>query len=122
MKIFIVDDSSRIRSRLAAMIHSVEGVELVGEAVNARDAVNGILGLAPQSVLLDLSLPDGSGIEVLRKVRRVKPETVFIVLTNHCEPQYRRACESAGAAYFLDKSIEFERVPEIVREIAATRH
>lgn len=122
MKIFIVDDSGPIRSRLAAMVQAMEGVELVGEAVNARDAINGILGLAPHSVLLDLGLPDASGMDVLRKLHPIRPSIAFIVLTNHSEPQYRRACESAGAAYFLDKSSEFNRVPEVIREIASTRH
>ena len=122
MKIFIVDDSKPIRSRLAAMVRAMEGVELVGEAVNARDAMMGITGLAPHSVLLDLGLPDGSGMDVLRKLHPIHPGIAFIVLTNHSEPQYRRACERAGAAYFLDKSTEFDKVPQIVRQIAATRH
>ncbi len=76
----------------------------------------------PDSVLLDLNLKGRSGIEVLRAVRAQAPGIVFVVLTNHAEPQYRRACTLAGAAYFLDKSTEFDRVRDVIAEIAATRH
>ena len=91
-------------------------------AANAPEAVAGILGTSPDSVLLDLNLGGRSGIEVLRTVHREQPGIVFVVLTNHAEPQYRRACSAAGASYFLDKSTEFERVRDVIAEIAATRH
>ena len=60
-------------------------------------------------------------MQVLRALHPQAPEIVFVVLTNHAEPQYRRACERAGAAYFLDKSTEFDRVPGVIAEIA-NRH
>jgi DNA-binding NarL/FixJ family response regulator len=84
--------------------------------------VDGILRTHPDSVLLDLNLMGKSGMDVLRAVHPQAPDIVFIVLTNHSEPQYRRACARAGARYFLDKSTEFERVREVIAEIAATRH
>jgi len=121
-RIFIVDDSADIRSRLATMLRELEGVELVGEAATAREAIDGIACLDPHSVLLDLGLPDASGVEVLRAMAPSRPATVFVVLTNRSEPQYRRACERAGAAYFLDKSSEFHRVGEVIQRIASTRH
>ena len=58
----------------------------------------------------------------VKTIRPKAPDIVFVVLTNHAEPQYRRACTEAGAAYFLDKSSEFDRVREVIAEIAATRH
>ena len=76
----------------------------------------------PDSVLLDLNLGGTNGMQVLRSVHPLHPEIAFVVLTNHAEPQYRRACERAGAAYFLDKSTEFERVAAVIAEIAATHH
>ena len=120
--VFIVDDSASIRSRLADMLSTVDGISVVGEAANAGEAIDAILHFRPDSVLLDLNLMGRSGIEVLRAVRPQAPEIVFVVLTNHAEPQYRKACAKAGAAYFLDKSCDFERVPDVIAEIAATRH
>ena len=120
--VFIVDDSISIRSRLAEMLRGMADVSVIGEAATAPDAVDGILAKRPETVLLDLNLSGRSGIEVLRTVHKQAPEIVFVVLTNHSEPQYRRACTLAGAQYFLDKSTEFQRVREVIAQIAATRH
>jgi DNA-binding NarL/FixJ family response regulator len=121
-RVYIVEDSAGIRARLAEMLSRMERVSVVGEAGSAREAVAGILRVRPDSVLLDLNLMGRTGIDVMRSVRPAAPEIVFIVLTNHSEPQYRRAATDAGAAYFLDKSREFDRVREVIAEIAATRH
>lgn len=118
-QVFIVDDSAAIRLRLQQMLARCDGIAIVGEAGELTDAIDRILALRPHSVLLDLNLYGRSGLEVLRAVRIAAPEVVFVVLTNHAEPQYRRACSAAGARYFLDKSRDFERVPEILAEIAA---
>ena len=120
--VYIVDDSAAVRSRLVEMLAAMPGVKLAGEADTAAEAVEGILQARPDSVLLDLNIAGRSGINVLRAVRYRAPGIVFIVLTNHAEPQYRRACTLAGARYFLDKSTEFERVRDVIAEIAATRH
>ena len=120
--IYIVDDSPAIRSRLADLLGRIEGVQVVGEAADAPRAVTDILALRPDSVLLDLNLGGTNGMQVLRSVHPLHPGIAFVVLTNHSELQYRRACERAGAAYFLDKSTEFDRVAAVIAEIASTRH
>ncbi|HET9471464.1 MAG TPA: response regulator [Usitatibacter sp.] len=121
-RVYIVEDSAPIRARLAEMLSLMERVSVVGESGNAREAVAGILRVRPDSVLLDLNLMGRTGIDVMRSVHPKAPEIVFVVLTNHAEAQYRRAATEAGAAYFLDKSNEFDRVREVIAEIAATRH
>jgi DNA-binding NarL/FixJ family response regulator len=73
-------------------------------------------------VLLDLNLMGHTGIEVLRSVHPKAPKIAFVVLTNHSEPQYRRACTEAGAAYFLDKSSDFDEIPRVLAEISARPH
>jgi two-component system, NarL family, response regulator DevR len=120
--VYIVDDSDSIRSRLGDMLRRIDGVDIVGEAATAADAIAGILDSRPHGVLLDLHLTGRSGIDVLRAVHPQAPEVVFIVLTNHAEEQYRKACAKAGARYFLDKSCDFERVPGVIAEIAAHSH
>ena len=120
--VYIVDDSASIRSRLAEMLTRLDGVSVVGEAASATEAIAGILRLKPDSVLLDLNLMGRTGIDVLRAVHSREPGIVFVVLTNHAEPQYRTACTKAGAAYFLDKSCDFDRVPDVIAQITATLH
>jgi DNA-binding NarL/FixJ family response regulator len=120
--VFIVDDSDSIRQRLIAMLGSMADVAIVGEARSAAEAIDGILATNPDSVLLDLNLGTSSGMEVLSTVRRQLPVVEFVVLSNHSEPQYRRACAKAGARYFLDKSTEFDCVRTVIAQIAAQHH
>jgi two-component system response regulator DevR len=120
--VFIVEDSPLIRTRLAEMVSAMSGMRLVGEAGSASEAIAGIKLTQPDSVLLDLNLMGRTGLDVLRAIRPLSPAIVFVVLTNHSEPQYRQACMEAGAAYFLDKTSELGCVSAVLAEIAATRH
>jgi DNA-binding NarL/FixJ family response regulator len=122
MNVFIVEDSASIRERLAAMLGDIEGVTVVGQAETPAEALEGILRTRPDSVLLDIQLTGGSGLDVLRKAHSQVPATVFIVLTNHANPQYRRVCMEAGAAYFFDKSNEIARVRQVIAGLGVTRH
>jgi DNA-binding NarL/FixJ family response regulator len=119
--VFLVEDSPAIRVRLAAMLENIAGVTIVGEAETAAAAVEGILRMRPDSVLLDFQLLAGSGLDVLREVHPLEPDTVFIVLTNQPDDRYRKLCLDAGADYFLDKSNEFEKAVELIAGLA-TRH
>ena len=122
MNVYIVEDSASIRERLAAMLGDIEGVTVVGQAETPDEALEGIVRTRPDSVVLDIHLVGGTGIEVLRRGRQQSPGTVFIVLTNYANPQYRRACMEAGAAYFFDKSSEIAKVREVIESLGATRH
>lgn len=116
-QLYIVDDSPAIRARLLDLFSTVDGIRIVGEADNAPKAVVDILALRPDTVLLDLELADSTGLQVLRAVHPQLPDVTFVVLSNHSETQYRRACSRAGAAYFLDKSTEFDLVRDVVAQI-----
>lgn len=120
--VFIVDDSFPVRERLLSMFAEMEGVSVVGEAESPTFAIKGILKTKPRFVVLDIHLRDGSGIEVLRGVESIAPETVFIVLTNYPSQQYRKAYMEAGASYFLDKTVEFSKIAEIISAPEATHH
>lgn len=122
MNVFIVEDSASIRERLAAMLGDIEGVTVVGQAETPAEALEGILRTRPDSVVLDIHLVGGTGIEVLRQAHLQIPGTVFIVLTNYPNAQYRRICMEAGAAYFFDKSSEIAKVREVIEGLGTTRH
>jgi two-component system, NarL family, response regulator DevR len=120
-KVFVVEDSAAIRHRLIEILDDIDGAEFVGEAESPDAAIAGILAARPDCVVLDYRLLGGTGVDVLRAVRPVLPETLFIVLTNHPNPQYRRICMQAGASWFFDKSTEFARVKEIIAEFRSTK-
>ena len=121
---YIVDDSDSIRRRLVSILEAIDNVSVVGVASNASEAIAGILAVRPDFVLLDLNLKSGShsGMDVLRIVHLQLPAVELVVLTNHSEPQYRRACARAGANHFLDKSTEFDSVRTIVLDIVEKQH
>lgn len=117
MKVFVVEDSAAVRERLVEMIDELSDVEVVGEADAYEAAVNGILATRPDVALLDISLAEGSGIDVLETVRRTLPDLRGIMLTNYVTPQHLKAAADAGALFFLDKSSDFERIPEILEQL-----
>ena len=116
-EVFIVDDLPLMRERLRELVGEVSNVSVVGDAGTTGDAIAGILATRPSCVLLDYQLIGGTGVDVLHAVHRQSPGTVFVVLTNHPDPQYRRACMDAGADYFLDKSTEFDRIGDVLRQL-----
>jgi len=117
MKIIIVDDSPLVRERLISMCADLEGVQVVGEAENVLEAVRAIKRLHPDLVVLDIKMPLGSGIDVLRHIKKSDSSCKVIVLTNYPYPQYREKCKALGAEYFFDKSTEFEKVPEVLEQL-----
>ena len=124
MKVFVVEDSSAVRERLVEMIRDVNDVEVVGEAATYDTAVAGIINTRPDVAVLDIKLANesGSGIDALIEVRKTLPGIRAIILSNYSTPQHLKASADAGAEYFLDKSIEFERVREILEQMkVATR-
>ena len=115
VKVFVIEDAVQVRKRLLALLRTVPGVTVVGEADSVSGGINGVLGSDADTVLLDLQLADGSGLDVLAAIRPHRPGMHFIVLSNFTSAQHRRASLAAGADVFLDKSQEFMRVPEILR-------
>ncbi len=116
MKIFIVEDSSLVQVRVGLMLKGIEGTEIVGFARESEKAIEMIFESRPDMVILDINLYQGSGIDVLQAIKESMPETVVIVLTNYPYPHYEKKCMDLGADYFFDKSIDFNRLPEIIEQ------
>jgi len=119
MKVFVVEDSAAVRERLVEMIREVKDIEVVGEAATYDTAVAGIIDTRPDVAVLDIKLANesGSGIDALIEVRKTLPGIRAIILSNYSTPQHLKASADAGAEYFLDKSIDFERVAEILQQM-----
>jgi DNA-binding NarL/FixJ family response regulator len=121
MKVFIADDSNPLRQRLVQMISELDGMEVVGEADNGTAAIEAMASLEPDILILDIRMPYGNGITALRTIREAGMAPVVIMLTNYPYPQYRKKCMEEGADYFLDKSNEFECIPDILRTLGVQR-
>jgi DNA-binding NarL/FixJ family response regulator len=121
-EVFIVDDIPSMRERLKELVGEVPDVSVVGDAGTPAEAIEGIVATRPACVLLDYKLVGGTGVDVLRGVNGRSPGTVFVILTNQPDPQYRRACMDAGAHHFFDKSTEFDRIGDVLRQLQPLRH
>lgn len=119
MKVFIVEDSPAVLERLQDVVREAPDVELVGDAATYEAAVAGIIATRPDVSILDIKLGDdaGTGIDVLGRVKRDMPRMRSIVLSNYVTPQHAKASTDAGADYFLDKSSDTDRIPDILNEM-----
>ncbi len=117
MKVFIADDSKIFRERLKEMLSELTKVEIIGEAEGALETTKRIRKLNPDVVILDIRMPDGSGIDVLKHIKKNNHAPAVIILTNYPYPQYRKKCMELGADYFFKKSDEIEEVLEALKQL-----
>ncbi|MGC9336369.1 MAG: response regulator [Anaerolineae bacterium] len=117
LKVFISDDSATIRERLVTMALDLPQVDVVGQAEDVPGSLAAIRQTRPHAVILDIRMPGGNGIKVLREVKKMTPAPQVIMLTNFAHPQYRKKCEEAGADFFFDKSTEFDKLPQALEQV-----
>jgi DNA-binding NarL/FixJ family response regulator len=115
--IVIIDDSPVIQKRLEDRLKSINGIDTVFCAGNKTDALAVLEERNPDVIILDLQLPDGTGIEILRTIRERQSAITCIVLTNFPYSVLRKRCEDLGADYFFDKSTEFHEAMNILETI-----
>ncbi len=123
LRVFLLEDSAVIRESLAEAINASGLFIVAGTADTARDAVALLKEQAFDAIIVDLQLRQGSGIEVLTYLQEagLLRRMLSIVLTNYALPALRQRCLDCGAGYFFDKSLEFDRVIEVLDEFADHR-
>jgi DNA-binding NarL/FixJ family response regulator len=115
--ILIVEDSPLIADRLCDMLKVLSDVGFVDHVGDCSSAMRHLRESLPDIVLLDINLPGCSGLDLLRHIKSHHPDTAVIMLTNQVDSYYRKKCKELGAAYYLDKSKEFEKVPFVVASL-----
>ncbi len=103
ISIVIVDDHAILLSGLKLLLEGEEGLEVVGMASTAQEARQVVGELQPDCCLLDISLPDGSGLDLIEEFRSISPQTRVLMLTMHEDQRYLREAMDLGAAGFLLK-------------------
>jgi len=115
-RVFIVEDSPLIYERIVEDIAGLKDVEIVGSADRETDAISGVEKTAPDIAFVDINLLEGNGLNFTRLIRKKMPKASLriIIMTNYASPLLRRESLALGADDFIDKSTEFERIPEIL--------
>jgi DNA-binding NarL/FixJ family response regulator len=117
MQVFLVDDSAIVRFRFLEMLAELDDVQVVGHAATVAEATLALSTLRPDVVIVDIRLPDGNGISILRTVKQVQPAPIVGVVTNFPSDQLRERCLAAGADFFLDKARQFDQLGTVLQRL-----
>jgi DNA-binding NarL/FixJ family response regulator len=113
--VLVVDDSAAVRARVVGRLRDA-GLDVVGEAATAAAALELLRALHPDAILLDLQLPDRSGLDILPALKAHVPSPMVVVLTNCADDSCRRRSLALGADHFFDKSIDFDAVADALQK------
>lgn len=104
MRVLIVDDHEIVRRGVRSLLSAHGGIEVCGEAVDGQDAVAKALGLKPDVITMDISMPNLNGLEATREISRILPQIPIVILSQHDTPEMMRQAEKAGARGYVVKS------------------
>jgi two-component system response regulator DevR len=117
IRLLLVDDHQVVLVGLRTVLHNRQGITVVGEARSKADAVQEVKRLNPDIVLMDVRLPDGSGVEACRDILANHPTTRVIFLTSFADDEFALAAVSAGAQGYILKDINSARLIRSVRAV-----
>ena len=119
LKVYIADDSVVVRGKLKEVLEENGSIKVVGECGDAGQAILEIGQLDPQVAIIDIRMPGGGGLPVLKDLKARTPGRIAIILTSFPFPQYRQAYLAAGADYFFDKTKDIPQMTEMLFEMAS---
>jgi two-component system response regulator DevR len=121
IRVLICDDHEVVREGLRTLIGKQRGFSVVGEAASVKDAIQAAARAKPDVVIMDVRLPDGSGIEACRTIREARPETGVLMLTSYADDEALFASILAGAAGYLLKDARSQTVLDAISAVAQGR-
>jgi two-component system response regulator DevR len=121
IRVFLLDDHEIVRRGLADLLSLEDDIEVVGEAGLAAETLGRITATRPDVAVLDVRLPDGSGVEVCREVRDSLPDVHCLMLTSYADDEALFNAIMAGASGYVLKDIRGNDLVDAVRQVAAGR-
>ncbi|MCM2288436.1 MAG: response regulator transcription factor [Sulfuritalea sp.] len=118
-RVFLADDHSIIRDGLKQILTETEDLTVVGEAANGIDLLSRLQNLECDVLVLDISMPGKSGLELIKLVHRDHPHLPILILSMHHEDQYALRAFRAGAAGYITKESDAELLVAAIRKVAA---
>ena len=118
IRVLIVDDHAVVRTGIKLLLDQEDDLEPVGEAGSARDAVFQARSTKPDVVLLDVVMPDSSGLDVIPTLLHEQPDTKILILSMQDDPRYVREAFAAGASGYVLKEAADTEVVDAIREVA----
>ncbi|SDS02975.1 response regulator [Microlunatus soli] len=121
IRIFLLDDHEVVRHGISELLAAVPGLEIVGEAATVAEAVPRVLAIRPDVAVLDMRLPDGSGIDACRDIRSAAPATHCLILTSYDDHDAVLSAVLAGASGYVLKEVRTSGLVDAIRQVAAGR-
>jgi DNA-binding NarL/FixJ family response regulator len=121
IKIVIADDHTLVREGLRRVIGEVEDIEVIGEATNGREVLEWVRKSGFDMLVLDLSMPNHSGVDFIKRLKDESPKLPILVLTMHEEEQYAVRSIGAGASGYLTKESASKELINAIRRVAQGR-
>jgi DNA-binding NarL/FixJ family response regulator len=119
IRIVLADDHTIVREGLKQLLQAADGLEIAGEARDGHEAMKAVRELDFDLLLLDMSMPGKSGIELIKQVRAEKPKLRILILSMHEERQYAIRAIRAGASGYLTKESASRQLVEAIRKVAS---
>lgn len=119
IRVYLCDDVAALRLVTRTVLELEPGLEVVGEAGDGRTAVAEVTALQPDVLVLDLSLPELDGLEVLEQLATLAPATRVVVFSGYPEEQLGAAAASRGARRYVEKGADIDEIARAVRDVAA---
>ncbi len=110
LRVLLVDDSAKVRRTLAAMLSTLPGIEIVGEAQDGLEAIEAAGKLSPDLVILDLRMPRLNGFEALKAIKKEQPNRIVVVFSAMADDVYREKCLELGAHHFFNKVTQLDEI------------
>lgn len=120
-KILVADDHAVVREGLKQILSETADMKVVDEASSGQEVLNKVIKQKYDVVVLDISMPGGSGIEILKQLKKVRPNLPVLILSIHPEEQYAVRLLKAGASGYLTKESAAEELVKALRKVAKGR-
>lgn len=118
IRLALAEDHTIVRWALREALSKADDIEVVGEAGTAAETISMIQSVKPDVMLLDITLPDRSGFDVLNELRSLETAPLVVVLTWHTEPSYAARAIAAGAHGYVNKAVEPKELLDAIRAVS----
>jgi DNA-binding NarL/FixJ family response regulator len=117
LRVLIVEDSPGVRQALKTLISEIKGLALVGCARDVPQGRDALRQLSPDIVILDIQLPGGSGLDLLKALGKSEPKPPMVIVFSGADARYRHTCLEMGADCFFDKPLELAMLEDLLRKL-----